>query len=426
MTDPEAIIIGAGLAGLCCARGLARAGRRVLLLEASDAVGGRVRTDLVDGFRLDRGFQVLLTSYPEAREVLDFTALRLHEFYPGALVRCDGRFHKVADPRRKPLDAAKGFLSPVATLADKARLAVFEQRLRLGGDDACWTRPEKPALELLRDAGFAPLTIDRFFRPFFGGVFLDRGLDVSSRVFEFLFRMFGQGRAALPERGMGAIPGQLAAALPAGSVRLGARVKSCDANSVTLDSGEKITARAVVVATDADAARSLLPEHPPRAVKWRATSTLWYACDRPPVNEPVLILNGEGAPAEHAPVNSVAMTSIVCPGYAPPGAHLVNVSVIDQDAAARPTAALDQACRAQLSQWFGPAAASWRLLRHHFIPHALPQHRAGDLEPPRRPVDTPSGVFLCGDHLDNASINGAMESGRRAAEAVIRKLAPTP
>ncbi|MFM9956857.1 MAG: NAD(P)/FAD-dependent oxidoreductase [Phycisphaerales bacterium] len=426
MSEHDVIIIGAGLAGLCCARVLAKQQRGVLVLEAADVAGGRVRTDVVDGFRLDRGFQVLLTSYPEAREVLDFKALRLHEFYPGAMVRCAGKFHKVADPRRKPLDAAKGFLSPVATLADKARLAVFEQRLRLGGDDACWSRPEKPALDLLRDAGFAPLTIDRFFRPFFGGVFLDRELDVSSRMFEFLFRLFGQGRAALPEQGMGAIPAQLAAALPAGSIRLNATVKSCDATSVTLDTGEKLSARAVVIATDADAARTLLPGAPSRPSKWRATSTLWYSCGTPPVNEPILFLNGEDAGTEDGPVNSVAMSSVVCPAYAPAGAHLMSVSVIDQAAAAWPTAKLDAACRAHLAAWFGPSVSSWRLLRHHFIPHALPQHRPGDLEPARRPVETASGVFICGDHVDNASINGAMESGRRAADAVLENLGVKP
>lgn len=406
---------------MCCALALSKAGRDVLVLEASDGVGGRVRTDVVEGFRLDRGFQVLLTSYPECREVLDFKALKLREFYPGALVRCEGKLHKVADPRKRPLDAAKGFLSPVATLVDKARLAVFEQRVKIGDDEAMWARAEVPAIEMIRGAGFSPLTIERFFRPFFGGVFLDRELMVSSRMFEFVFRMFSAGRAALPEMGMAAIPGQIAAKLAKDAVRLGARVRACDAGSVTLEGGETIKARAVVVATDGETARTLLASIAPAPMNWRATSTLWYACDKPPVDEPILVLDGESGSAS-GPVNSAAMTSVVCPTYAPPGAALVCVSVVDQAAAGMASSALDKACRAHIAGWFGSAADGWKLLRHDFIPRALPEQRVGVLEPARRAVETASGVFVCGDHIDNASINGAMESGRRAAGAVEKRL----
>jgi phytoene dehydrogenase-like protein len=420
----DVVMVGAGLAGLCCALELVAKKRTVAVLEASDAVGGRVRTDVVDGFRLDRGFQVLLTAYPEAQRVLDYDALRLGSFYPGALVRCEGKFHKIADPRKRPLDAAKGFLSPVATLADKARLAVLEHRVKSGTDAQMWERPERATIDVLRDAGFADTTIDRFFRPFFGGVFFDRDLATSSRMFEFVFRMFSAGRAALPAAGMQAIPEQLALRLPAGMVRLSSRVKSIetragDVRRVVLDGGTHVEGRCVVVATDLDACAALTRDGGGAARGqgvsrgWRATSTLWFACEKPPVQEPILVLDGEG----EGPVNHAAVPSLVCPTYAPEGAHLIGLSVADQRAAALPTSGLEKAARAQMSEWFGGGVASWRLLRHHFIQRALPNQAAGRLTPPRREIGVAPGVFACGDHLDNASINGAMESGRRAAEA---------
>ncbi len=426
MERVDVIVIGAGLSGLCCALELDALKKSVTVLEASDAVGGRVRTDIIDGFRLDRGFQVLLTAYAEAQRVLDYDALQLGMFYPGALVRCEGKFHKIADPRKKPLDAARGFLSPVATLADKARLAVMEQRIKLGGEAALWSRPERSSIEALRAAGFAQSTINRFFRPFFGGVFFDPDLATSSRMLEFVFTMFSAGRAALPALGMQAIPEQIAAKLPTGTIRLNQRVRELttedDGVSMGTASGETLHARSVVIATDATNFENLSRTHAaaptttPRA--WRATSTLWFACEKPPVNEPILILEADGGGATDAPINHAAVPSLVCPTYAPPGAHLVGLSIADQHAAAMPTNQLEPAARAQMSRWFGAQVASWRLLKHHFIPHALPAQPPGTLDPHQRPSTIAPHVFACGDHLDNASINGAMESGRRAAAAV--------
>lgn len=427
MESVDVVIVGAGLAGLCCALELVAKKRTVAVLEASDAVGGRVRTDVVDGFRLDRGFQVLLTAYPEAQRVLDYDALRLGSFYPGAMVRCEGKFHKIADPRKRPLDAAKGFLSPVATLADKARLAVLEHRVKSGTEEQMWERPERATIDVLRDAGFAETTIDRFFRPFFGGVFFDRELATSSRMFEFVFRMFSAGRAALPAAGMQAIPEQLAARLPSGMVKLNARVRSIDSRGgasgvhrVTIDSGEGAKARCVVVATDMDACAGLargtgeVGAGQARSRGWRSTSTLWFACEKPPVGEPILVLDGEG----EGPVNHAAVPSLVCPTYAPAGAHLIGLSVADQRAAAMPTGELEAAARSQMLRWFGGGVESWRLLKHHFVERALPDQTAGRLTPARRDLGAGAAVFACGDHLDNASINGAMESGGRAAAAV--------
>ncbi|MBN8644750.1 MAG: FAD-dependent oxidoreductase [Planctomycetes bacterium] len=415
MPGSSVIVVGAGLAGLCCALELHRRGHAVTVLEASDAVGGRVRSDHLDGFTLDRGFQVYLTSYPEGQRVLDHEALRLGAFYPGALVRVEGAFHKVADPRRKPLDAARGFLSPVATMLDKARLPGFERSVRVGTLEQIWDRPERATIDQVTAAGFDPRTIDRFFRPFFGGVFFDTDLRTSSRMFEFVFRMFGEGRASLPAGGMQRIPEQVASRLPTGNVRTNALVKSLTPRSVTLESGESIKSDAVVVAADMDSARSLLPDAVP-ARGWRSTVTLWFAAENSPTaGEPILVLDAEGG---EGPVNHLAVVSDAAPTYAPPGASLVSASAAKQDAVNADPQALESAARRQLSGWYGDAVHRWRLLRADRIRHALPDQTPPALTPARRPVTTPSGVFICGDHIDNASINGAMESGRRAAEAV--------
>lgn len=418
MPGSEVIIVGAGLAGLCCARVLTKAGVSATVLEASDDIGGRVRTDSVDGFLIDRGFQIFLTSYPEAQDVLDFDSLKLRGFYPGALVRTGGMFYRIADPRKKPLDAARGFLSPVATFADKACLAVLERRIKSGTLEDMWEHPEQSTIDTLNSSGFAESTIDRFFRPFFGGVFFDRGLHTSSRMFEFVFRMFSTGTASLPAGGMAEIPRQIAASLPNGSIRLGTPVSSATATSVTLESSETILTRAVVVAADMDNARRILRDDTIPSRGWRSTTTLSYAAPDSPISDPILVLDGDGT----GPVNHLAVPSLIQPSYAPPGKHLVCATIVDQSLTPLPETELDSLSRTQLREWFGPSVDSWKLLRADHIPRALPEQPTGALTPPHRPSRTASDVFLAGDHLENASINGAMLSGRRAAEAVLKSL----
>ena len=217
----DCIIVGAGLAGLACARELVHAGRRVHVVEAADRVGGRVATDTIDGFRIDRGFQVYLDAYPEGRRQLDLAALGLGCFEPGALVAEGGRLRRVSDPWRRPLAAVLSVLNGDVGIADGLRTA------RLRGDcirvartaNADPSRPspaaERSTREELVARGFSEAFIRLFFEPFFGGVFLERHLDTSAAVFQFTFAMFAMGRACLPRGGMEAIPKQLAAGLPA-------------------------------------------------------------------------------------------------------------------------------------------------------------------------------------------------------------------
>jgi phytoene dehydrogenase-like protein len=372
-----------------------------------------VRTDLVAGFRLDRGFQVLLTAYPETRRILDYDALDLRPFLPGALVRRGGRFHELSDPWRRPSRFLPTLLSDVGTLGDRLRMARYRARVRSGPLSALLRRPETTALQRLRDEGFSESLIDAFFRPFLGGVLLDRGLAASSRMLDFVFRMMAQGDVALPAAGMGAIPEQIARRLPEGTVRLRSRVASVTPREVHLASGETIRARAVVVATEGPEAARLTGQLPAPAS--RSATTLYFAAERAPVVEPILILDGDG----RGPVNSLCLPGQVTHSYAPPGAVLVSASVVDDEGASE---SLEPRVRSQLTEWFGGEVAEWQLLRSYRIPHAQPDQTPPALDPIERPVELSGGLFVCGDHRDTASLHGALVSGRRAADAVLRAL----
>jgi phytoene dehydrogenase-like protein len=413
MREPEVVIVGAGLAGLCCGRRLFQAGTTFRILEASDGVGGRVRTDVVDGFRLDRGFQVFLTAYPEARRVLDYGSLGLRRFEAGAIVRWQGQFHHLADPRHRPLTALRGLATPIGTFRDKCRVIWLRDRVHTGSIEQQWQKPERPALELLRsNAGFTDAMIDRFFRPFLGGVFFDRDLATSSRMVRFVYRMFSSGDVAVPAEGMQAIPRQIAEQLPPASVRLNSAVTAVEPGRVTLASGERLTAKAVVIATEGPAAVKLLGGAIP-PVNMRSTVTLHYAAEQPVVGSATLVLDGDGT----GPVNTLVEMSAAAPSYAPPGQTLLAASVVGDPA--EDAAALDQRARFQLASWYGPTVSRWRLLRVDRIREALPDMTAGALEPPQRPVRVQPGLYVCGDHRDNGSIDGAMTSGWRTAQEVL-------
>lgn len=410
---PQVLIIGAGLAGLTCAWNLHQAGVSFQILEAASSIGGRVQTDVVDGFLLDRGFQVLLTAYPEARKILDYPALLLSKFYPGATVRVGERFHRVADPLRQPVDALRNIFSPIGTLPDKLRIARLRRRVTTGKLDELFNRPETKTLTALQSEGFSDALIETFFKPFLGGVFLEPDLDTSSRMFEFLFRMFSLGDTSLPANGMRAIPEQIWARLPRDAVRLNTPVKRVITKTVSLGSGEELSADAVVVATDGYTAAQLLKRRAPR---WHAAACVYFAADRPPISEPLLVLNGNG----DGPVNNLCVPSLVSRSYAPAGAALISATVLrpEQYEPAR----IESIVREQLSNWFGPEVRQWEHLRTYQINRALPEQLSISSAKARASDYIAKGLYLCGDHTENSSINGAIMSGRVAAQAVVSDL----
>lgn len=417
MAQHDVIIIGGGLAGLAAARTLAAAGVTPLLLEAAAEVGGRVATDEVDGFLLDRGFQVLLDSYPEARRQLDLDALNLGHFLPGALIRRGDGFGRVADPWRDPIAGQRSLVSGAFTPMDALRMLKLRSDAILALEGEPEEHSGETAARALHRRGFSDRAIERFFRPFFGGVFLDAQLGAPRHWFEFLFGMFATGHATLPTGGMRAIPKQLAAALPAGSLRTDARVRSIKGTQVELASGQTLAAEAVILATDARNAPVLLPGS--RAPQWASCVTLYYAAPTSPMPAPLLVLNGEG---RRGPVNHVCVPSDVSASYAPPGQALISATVVgsghDDDGV------LDRDARTQLAAWFGNGTVNaWRLLRVSRVPYALPR----TVPAPDKVADAVRlgpQLYGCGDYLETPSINGALRSGRRAAETLLADLRP--
>jgi hypothetical protein len=321
-------------------------------------------------------------------------------------VRHAGKFHRLADPKDEIATALASAFSPVGTLSDK--LAAARLKGLANTDPAA--APDEPTADFLRTTGVGPTMTARLFRPFLGSVFLEPDLATSARFFRFVYHLFGRGFASLPALGIGRIADQIAGGLPAGTVRLNCPVAGITDGGVSLVSGENLTAKAVVIATDGPTAAALSGAIPP--VGSNGTTTLYYATDTSPRAEPILMLDGDGT----GPASAVTVLTEVSREYAPAGKSLVAVSVIgipaDDDAQ------LDRNARVQLTGWFGPAVAGWRLLRVYRIRHALPSQPVGAMEPWERPVKLRDGLYVCGDHRDNASINGAMVSGRRAAEAV--------
>lgn len=410
------IIIGAGMAGLACATWLRRAGREVLLLEAADAVGGRVRTDITpDGFRLDRGFQVLLTDYPEARRIFDYGALRLQAFRQGAVIRLtDGRETTLENPLRQPLAAFSALTSPIGSLADKLRILRFALEVQGQTPEQLLNRPATTTLEFLRSYGWSEQIIDSFFRPFFGGVFLDRDLGTASNFFEFVFQQFLRGDATVPALGMQQLPEQLAARLPAGNLRLNTPVARVEGRQVHLENGETLTGSAVVLAIDGSVPARLVPgltlPTGGRIAAARRTTCTYFAAygPSPGRGDKLLRLNASSRALAH----NVAFPSDVSSEYAPAGRTLISVSTHGDHGLSE--ADLTNQLRTELSAWFGPAAREWEHLRTYTIENALPEYRPDNTAP--QSLKLAEGLYRCGDWAAYPSLNAALATGREVAE----------
>ncbi|AHK79330.1 amine oxidase [Ectothiorhodospira haloalkaliphila] len=406
----DVAIVGGGLSGLACALTLREQGREPLILEASDNVGGRIRTDHHDGFLLDRGFQVLQTWYPEAQRFLDYEALDLRAFQTGALVRINGRARRVSDVWRQPTRLPEMLWSPVGHLSDKIRLLHLRHRCLQGDLNDLYQRHERDAVTHLAELGFSQRIIDRFFKPFFSGVFFEPDLHVSSRAFEFVFRAFALGDTALPAKGMEQIPQQMAARLPADTLQLHTRVERIEKNLLHLTSGEVLQARVIVIATEGPETARLLGQNA-ADVPTRGTTCFYFSANRAPIDGPYLMLNGEGKGC----INNVLCPSVLSEHYAPPGKTLVSVNV---HGAEHDLDELEARVRSGLAAWFGDEVLDWQRLTVYSLPHALPVQSPPVQNPAEVALRQSEFVWTCGEYGCAPSIHWALHRGRRSAREI--------
>ncbi|MBC7462080.1 MAG: FAD-dependent oxidoreductase [Thermoleophilia bacterium] len=417
----DVLIIGAGPAGLCAAAEVAlrQPTSTMLVLEGDDAIGGRVRTVQRDGFLLDRGFQVLNTAYPEVQTQLDLDALQLGNFLAGAAVRHDGRFQIIADPRRHPLLGARTLQTTMGSLGDKLRTAQLALSTRSATPHASEAADESTA-ELLARAGTGAFG-ELMLRPFFRGVFLEPELRTSAAKFRWLLKMFGSGNSSLPADGLGAVTRQLAAKLPDRSVALDTRVELLErldggAWQVHLASRRPITATTVVVAAEQQAAFDLVNPvvdgavTAPDSTVTPTSITHYYALpSQPRDRRPVLLLGTR----EDGPIDNAALVSNVQPHYAPAGRALLQATVVPDAATTSDGAALEPRVRTQLRTWFGGSVDRWEHIHTDHLTNCLPFAAPGSWGRVRDPK-VAEGLYVAGDHVDGATLDGALRSGRIA------------
>lgn len=419
--DTDVVVAGAGLAGLICARYLTRAGLDVQVLEASDDLGGRVRTDVIDGFRCDRGFQLLNPAYPAVQDEVDLQRLGLCAFERGFVVFGDHGHTTMAAstqqlrsavPALRNLSLSSLLSGPylkVQTVREAAALTRWTA-LALGPVSMLLRTRDTTLRESLDDARVTGMLRHDILDPFLAGVLLDRTGATSANFTRLLMRAFMLGTPGVPAQGMSALPHQLADGLPVQLERPVERVSATDGD-VHVDTPQgRVNARAVVVATDPLAAVDLLDL---RAPVDKGVTTWWLTTDEDPGKRALLHLDGR---SRRGPLLNAAVMTNAAPSYAPPGRHLIQASALLDEA----HLTLDQV-RAEVGELLGVDARGWELVTRHDIRYALP------VQPPplrlRNSVDLGSGLFVCGDHRDTASIQGALVSGRRTARAVEARLA---
>ena len=404
----DAVVVGAGVAGLTAAKHITAAGRDVVVLEQASAPGGRIRTDRVDGFLLDRGFQLLNPAYPAAQRNLDLAALQLQSFPKGARIGVPATVLSLsAFSPQSWYRLARGKVASVRGLSALVRYA-----LRCGWSEPARLRqrPDLPLGATLREHGVDDATLTEVAYPFLAGVFgQDDPGAVSRNYADFVLRSFVRGRPAVPSQGMQAIPDQLASS-SAGALRYDSPVRRLTSQGVHTDD-EEFRCRAVVLATDAASATALLPSLRPRPMN---DLTTWYFTSDTEVPCRELIV----APADSMLCNIAVMTN-TAPTYSADGRALIAASAVGL----WPTGEAAELAREQTAVLLDLAANELAEIARYPIPGALP--RFDSPRPSADPLRNPllhNGVYVIGDHQDTPSIQGAMVSGERGAAAVLAAL----
>lgn len=408
----EVIIIGAGLTGLSAAVALKKAGIAVRVLEKSDRPGGKMKTDEVKGFKLDRGFQVFLTAYPEAIRILHYDQLALRRFRPGAWILQNGKKVAMYDPFREADKWFSMLFFPFAGMADKWRLWMMRQKLKRMSYEQIFSQFEVKSSSILHKRGFSRTFVNAFFKPFFSGIFLDAELKTSRRMLDFVFKMMAEGNIAVPARGIEAIPAQLAARLDPNELILGSEVVKLEEQRVLTADGKSWHAPLIVIATEGRSAllQNLTYREMP---EYLGTTTLYFGSDTTTgLGSMLALISGKDNL-----VNHLIELSAVAPELAPEGKHLISVSIngvpefTDEE--------LERRVRKEIQPYTD--TQSWELLRIYRIPEALPVQQSvlGDVKPGRFAFK--DGVYVCGDFHLYGSQNAALRMGKTIAEHIIHQ-----
>ena len=411
MIKHDVIIVGAGLSGLSAAVHLHRQGRKVLILEASDRAGGRVKTDTVDGFILDRGFQVLLTAYPEAKKLLNYKDLQLCKMLPGATVLYDGGTFEIADPFRRPKALFSTLFAPVGTILDKINTLWLKNKLQKMSIDTIFTQPEQTTLQQLSDYGFSQKMIQRFYKPFLSGIYLENQLTTSNRMFDFVMKMFSDGDVAIPALGMEEIPKQLVSQLPESSIQYYKKVTKIVENTLILEDGTTFEANQIVIATNAnELTKQFLPNQKTTA---QQVTNVYFEARIAPTKKAIVVLN---ASSTKKWVNNLTVLSNVSKMYAPPEKVLISISY--NGLAPIEDFELAENMKKELEQWYGKQVHDWKMIKTYRIDYALPIQDSVKNELSISEIKISDTLFICGDYLLNGSVNAAFKTGRLVAEAI--------
>lgn len=400
-------IVGAGISGLIAAKVLEQNGYSPIILEATERIGGRVQTIELDGCHLDVGFQVVLESYPMVKKYLDLDKLEMQRFKPGAVIFKKGVPFRFGDPNRDLSFLFPSLFSKIGSLSDWIKLLKLKKKLKKKSIPAIFETTETSTYEYLKTIGFSSQIINQFFKPFFGGVFLEDGLPTSSRMFEFVYKMLAEGAASIPKQGMSAISNQLKEQLKTTKIVLNTPVKYVRDGSIELENGEQIDTDGTIIATNVE---SLIPNMRNENLEWNSCQTLYFKSKSTVINPTIIGL----VTGEKSLINNIAYVS---PNVGEED-YLLLVTIIkshqlnEKELIQKIMEELEKEC----------SITGVEFVRSISIKKALP--KISDLRYAIEPSETQlmSSVFGAGDHLLNPSLNAAMLSGERAAKGLVEKL----
>ena len=403
-------IIGAGISGLIAAQVLENYGYKPTIIEGSNSVGGRVKSDLVEGYLLDRGFQVLLTSYPAAKKYLDFDALKLQKLLPGATIFKNGKSQTIGDPLRSFSLLFPTLFSSIATFSDKLKILKLNVLLKKKEIDTIFKEDEKTTLQYLIDVGFSEEMIQTFFKPFFSGIFLEPNLDTSSRMFEFVYKMFGEGLAVVPKAGIQAISNQLKDNLKNTKILLNSEVESVKNKGIILKDGSEIESDFTIIATEAS---QLVANLNNQETHWKTCDTLYFETSERIISRPLIGLISE----ENSLINNIFYHTSIQTTTKGKG-ELLSVTIVKNHSLSEKQ--LIEKITEELKYFCGITNATF--IKRYQIKKALPKLNNLQYEISSTETKLTSSIFLAGDQLLNGSLNAAMIAGERAAMGVIGTL----